>query len=148
MINKKETKMRLITYRPILRPTTIFNNLDRLFNNSESVVPGLWKPSFEVINIDKSYRLRAEIPGMTKKDIIIEIKDDVLTISGERKFGNNSVDDNHYSEFSYGKFSRSFNLPEDVLKDNIKASMKDGILALEIPRAKQVKPEIKKIAIR
>ncbi len=140
--------MRLITYRPILRPTTIFNNLDRLFNNSESVVPGLWKPSFEVINIDKSYRLRAEIPGMTKKDIIIEIKDDVLTISGERKFGNNSVDDNHYSEFSYGKFSRSFNLPEDVLKDNIKASMKDGILALEIPRAKQVKPEIKKIAIR
>ena len=139
--------MRLITYSPISRPATIFNNLDRLLN-SESVAPSLWRPSFEVINIDESYRLRAEIPGMTKKDVMIEIKDDILTISGERKFGNSSLDDNHYSEFSYGKFSRSFNLPEDVLKDNIKASMKDGILALEIPRAKQVKPEIKKIAIK
>ena len=140
--------MRLITYSPIARPTTIFNNLDRLFNNTESNLPSLWKPRFEVINIDTSYRVRAEIPGMTKKDVSIEIEDDILTISGERKFGDDSLDENHYSEFSYGKFSRSFNLPEDVMKDKIKASMKDGVLALEIPRIKQVKPEPKKIVIK
>ena len=85
---------------------------------------------------------------MTKKDVTIEIKEDILTISGERKFGNDSLDDNHYSEFSYGEFSRSFNLPDDVVKGNIQASMKDGVLAIEIPKARQVKSKVKKVAIK
>ena len=140
--------MRLITYSPMLRQSNIFNSLDRWLSNNELNLPSLWKPRFEVIDIDQSYRLRAEIPGMTKKDVSIEIKEDILTISGERKFGNDSLDDNHYSEFSYGDFSRSFNLPEDAIKDKIQASMKDGILAIEIPKAKQVQPKVKKVAIK
>ena len=140
--------MRLITYSPILRLSDIFNSLDRWLSNNELNLPSLWKPRFEVIDIDQSYRLRAEIPGMTKKDVSIEIKEDILTISGERKFGNDSLDDNHYSEFSYGEFSRSFNLPNDVVKGNIQASMKDGVLAIEIPKAKQVKSKVKKVAIK
>ena len=140
--------MRLITYSPILRLSDIFNSLDRWLSNNELNLPSLWKPRFEVIDIDQSYRLRAEIPGMTKKDVTIEIKEDILTISGERKFGNDSLDDNHYSEFSYGEFSRSFNLPNDVVKGNIQASMKDGVLAIEIPKARQVKSKVKKVAIK
>jgi HSP20 family protein len=140
--------MRLITYSPILRQSNIFNSLDRWLSNNELNLPSLWKPRFEVIDIDQSYRLRAEIPGMTKKDVSIEIKEDILTISGERKFGNDSLDDNHYSEFSYGEFSRSFNLPDDVVKGNIQASMKDGVLAIEIPKARQVKSKVKKVAIK
>lgn len=140
--------MRLITYSPILRQSDIFNSLDRWLSNNELNLPSLWKPRFEVIDIDQSYRLRAEIPGMTKKDVTIEIKEDILTISGERKFGNDSLDDNHYSEFSYGEFSRSFNLPDDVVKGNIQASMKDGVLAIEIPKARQVKSKVKKVAIK
>jgi HSP20 family protein len=140
--------MRLITYSPILRQSNIFNSLDRWLSNNELNLPSLWKPRFEVIDIDQSYRLRAEIPGMTKKDVSIEIKEDILTISGERKFGNDSLDDNHYSEFSYGEFSRSFNLPNDVVKGNIQASMKDGVLAIEIPKARQVKSKVKKVAIK
>ena len=83
---------------------------------------------------------------MSKKDINIELENNVLTLSGERKW--NETDDNNYSEFSYGKFLRSFDLPEDVKENNIKASMKDGILAIQVPRLEKVKPEVKKIAIK
>jgi len=87
-------------------------------------------------------------PGMDKKDVNIEIKNNVLTISGEKKYQNKDSDSSNFSEFSYGQFSRSFNLPEDVKNDNIKASMKNGILALEIPRIKEVKSNVKKISIK
>ena len=145
--------MKLITWSPITRPATIFNELDSWFNNVSSDLPSLvngitfWKPRFEVLNTESEYRVRAEIPGMSKKDISIEVTDNILTISGERKTANNGSEDD-YSEFSYGKFSRSFNLPEDVEENKIKASMKDGVLALGIPRKKAVKPDVKKIEIK
>jgi len=140
--------MKLITYSPIARPVTIFNQLDRWFDNIASDLPSIWKPSFEVLDMDSSYRVRAELPGMDKKDVNIEIKNNVLTISGEKKYQNKDSDSSNFSEFSYGQFSRSFNLPEDVKNDNIKASMKNGILALEIPRIKEVKSNVKKISIK
>ena len=144
--------MKLITWSPITRPATIFNEIDSWFNNVSSDFPSLvngitsWRPKFEVLNTESAYRVRAEIPGMTKKDINIEVTDNLLTISGERKASKN--EDHNYSEFSYGKFSRSFNLPDDVEENKIKASMKDGVLALKIPRMEPVKPDIKKISIK
>ena len=70
-----------------------------------------------------------------------------MTVSGERK---NAADNNeeNYSELCYGKFARSFNLPEDAKGDGIKASMKDGVLAISIPRVEPVVPEVKKISIK
>ena len=144
--------MKLITWSPITRPATLFNELDSWFNNVASDFPSLvngitsWRPRFEVLNTSNAYRVRAEIPGMSKKDINIQVSDNVLTISGERKNTDNT--ENDYSEFSYGKFSRSFNLPDDVEENKIKASMKDGVLALKIPRMEPVKPDIKKISIK
>ena len=105
-----------------------------------------WKPRFEVLNGADAYRLRADLPGMIKKDVDIKITEDVLTIKGERE--NKNINQNDYSECTYGKFSRSFSLPDDVKQDDIKASMKDGVLAIEIPRMKKVSPEIKKISIK
>ena len=138
--------MRLITYSPITRTSNLFNQIDRWFDNI-SINPNIWKPSFEVLDMDTSYRVRAELPGMDKKDVNIEIQNDVLTISGEKKYNNENLDSN-YSEFSYGEFSRSFNLPDDVKGNNIKASMRNGILALEIPRSKKIKPDVKRISIK
>ena len=140
--------MRLITYSPITRPTTIFNELDRWLSNITTELPSMWKPRFEVLDMDTAYRVRAELPGLDKKDVNIEVDNDVLTISGERKYKNKDSDNKDYSEFSYGKFSRSFYLPEDVKNDNIKASMKNGVLALEIPRMEEIKSDIKKISIK
>ena len=71
--------MKLITWSPITRPTTIFNEMDCWFNNVSSDLPSLfngishWKPKFEVLNTEGSYRIRADLPGMSKKDINIEI---------------------------------------------------------------------------
>ena len=109
--------MTLIKWNPIARPT-LFNEIDSWFNNIASDFPAFmneeshWKPCFEVLNSKDAYRVRADLPGMVKKDVNIEINDDVITIKGERK--NEYSDNNHYSEFSYGKFSRSFSLPDDV----------------------------------
>ena len=145
--------MTLIKWNPTYRPT-LFNEIDRWFNNISSDFPTLlegasaWKPSFEVIDTDNTYRLRADLPGMSKKDISIEVSEEVLTISGERKNESSSKDSEHYSELYYGQFSRSFNLPEDVSGDEIKASMKDGVLALNIPRITKVVPDVKKITIK
>ena len=143
--------MTLIKWSPVVRPS-LFNEIDSWFNNATSDLPAFfndiseWKPSFEVLNSEDSYRVRADLPGMIKKDVDIEISDDVITIKGERK--NQYSDKSNYSEFSYGKFSRSFNLPDDVKQEAIKASMKDGVLALEIPRAEQIETKAKKIAIK
>ena len=143
--------MTLIKWNPVMRPS-LFNEIENWFNNVATELPAFynhtseWKPSFEVLNSKDSYRVRADLPGLTKKDVDIEINDDVITIKGERK--NEYSDNNHYSEFSYGKFSRSFSLPDDVICDDIKASMKDGVLALAIPRMKQIESKTKKITIK
>ena len=112
--------MTLIKWNPIIRPT-LFNEIDSWFNNISSEINSViskditWKPSFEVLNTNDAYHVRADLPGLVKKDVTIEVVYDILTISGEWKNENDlSKNDNHYSEFSYGKFARTFNLPEDV----------------------------------
>ena len=140
--------MKLITWNSTARPISIFNDFDNFLNDFSSSLnnSSSWEPKFEVLNTDAIYCIRAEIPGMSKKDIDIELENNTLSISGDRKW--NDKDQNNYSEFSYGKFYRSFNLPEDVKENNIKASMKDGILSVQVPRLEKVKPEVKKIAIK
>ena len=140
--------MKLITWNSTARPISIFNDFDNFLNDFSSSLnySSSWEPKFEVLNTGTMYCIRAEIPGMSKKDIDIELENNTLSISGDRKW--NDKDQNNYSEFSYGKFYRSFNLPEDVKENNIKASMKDGILSVQVPRLEKVKPEVKKIAIK
>ena len=153
------------TQRPAL---SLFNEIDRMFNTLnvdyesnfdydysmlEILVSGIvydyYNPKFEVLDIDDAYILRGDFPGVSKKDVNIEISDGLLTISGERK---NDYEDrkNSYnsSAVSYGKFSRSFNLPDDIKENQINAKMKNGVLSLEIPRMAPVKPDVKKISIK
>ena len=140
--------MKLITWNSTARPISIFNDFDNFLNDFSSSLnySSSWEPKFEVLNTDTMYCIRAEIPGMSKKDIDIELENNAISISGDRKW--NDKDQNNYSEFSYGKFYKSFNLPEDIKENNIKASMKDGILSVQVPRLEKVKPEVKKIAIK
>ena len=108
-----------------------------------------WVPQFEVREIDDSYQIFAELPGMSKKQIDIEISEGLMTISGEKERSDDNKNDTYnYSGLSYGTFSRSFRFPEDILSDKISAKMKDGILAIFVPRMEQVKLEPKKIAIK
>jgi len=137
------------------RPTSLFNEIDTIFNNMNIDFPSIfnsessWSPQFEVLNTDKAYIVRGDLPGISKKDVNIEVHDNILTVSGERK--NDNTEENNsfdYSRISYGKFSRTFNLPEDVEYEKINAKMKDGVLSLEIPRIEAIKHDVKKISIK
>jgi HSP20 family protein len=90
-------------------------------------------PRTDVVENTKSFEFQVSLPGLKKDEIKIEVDGDVLTISGERKLNNENKDEKrHIVESFYGKFSRSFNLPENVDKQNIDAAFADGILTLSI----------------
>lgn len=138
----------------INRPS-LFDDVNSWFDNFALDTPinfynktNTWIPQFEIQETSDSYQIFAELPGMNKKDVNINIVNDTLTISGEKinkDFDNNQ---NNYSEIGYGKFSREFNLPKEIIDDNISAKMKDGILAIYIPRVETTKKEIKRINIK
>ena len=136
------------------RPT-LMNEIGSIFDSLSADSPInfynnniTWVPQFETHEDDNSYQIFAELPGVSKKKLDIEISDGLMVISGEKEKNYTKNDASDYSELSYGKFSRSFKLPEDILSDEISAKMKDGILAVFVPRMEQVKPESKKIKIK
>lgn len=93
-------------------------------------------PRVDVKETEKAFEVHVALPGIKKEEISIEIEKSVLSISGERKLKNENKDDKyHMVENFYGKFSRSFTLPENVDASKIAASYNDGILSVEIPKA-------------
>ena len=106
-----------------------------------------WKPDVDINETDNSFMIKADIPGLTKKDMKIDILNDVLTISGERNDRITDDDDcYHYRERLIGAFSRSFNIPEIVNQDKITANFKNGILIIELGKKDKILP--KKIEIK
>jgi len=95
----------------------------------------------DILESKDSYLIRAELPGMKKEDLKTEVNEGTLTLSGERKFEEpaNGVE-YHRAERVTGKFSRSFYLPQTVNYDGIKATYRDGILEVQVPKADEAKP--------
>ena len=145
--------MTLVKWTP--RPMTVFNEVDNMINsvfnrdwNLEPIQSKKWNLAVDVKETDSSFLISADIPGLTKKDINIEVSDDVLSITGERT--EDKVEDSdlyHYRERSKGAFTRSFHLPESVDEKKISASFKDGILSIELPKTKVIEPKSRKIKI-
>jgi len=107
---------------------------------------GIWFPPVDVLESKDSYLIRAELPGMKKEDFHLEVHNGSLALSGERK--QEQVADGveyHRIERVSGKFTRSFFLPQTVNSDAIKATYRDGILEIHVPKAEDAKP--KQIAI-
>ena len=107
-------------------------------------------PSVNIKEKDDVYELSVAAPGFEKSDFKVEVNNDVLTISSEKKNESETKDDEKFTkrEFCYESFSRSFALPELVDSDNIKAEYKRGILYVNIPKKEEAKPkEIRKIDI-
>ena len=97
---------------------------------------------------DDAYYIELDLPGVKKDDIEITTEDNILTVSGERKMHQELKEDDYYKvESRYGKFSRSFTLPEDVDIENIHAEMKNGVLEVIIPKRKDIH-QVKKIEIK
>jgi HSP20 family protein len=117
-------------------PTSFSTLIDRFFNDSIARTGGSnFLPKVDVAETDKAYEIHVAVPGMRKEDFSIELNDNFLTISGERKLTNEKKEKNFHSiETQYGAFSRSFNLPENVDATKINAAYTNGILELVIPK--------------
>jgi HSP20 family protein len=119
-----------------LRPLETTGLLDRFFNEAAGRINF---PSVDVAETDARYEIHVAAPGMKKDDFAVEFNKGVLTISGERKFEQNSEGESngrkwHKVETSYGKFSRSFTLPENVKADGLEAEYQDGVLKIFAPK--------------
>lgn len=96
-----------------------------------------WKPSADIVANKDNYTIHAELPGVPKESVKVTIDKNMLTLSGERKSEINEDDKDkqyHRRERMYGKFMRTFELPENVDPNQIKANFKDGILEISVPR--------------
>ena len=105
-------------------------------------------PAVDISEKDKEYLVKAQLPGVKKDDVRIELLNGVLTITGERKFEKEEkTEKTHRVESAYGAFTRSFTVPEDVLAEKIAAEFKDGILAVRLPKTDIKQPATKTIKV-
>ena len=103
---------------------------------------GSWKPSVDISETANDILVRLEVPGISKEDVKVSVTDNLLTISGEKKKEWVEKDEEfHRSERYYGKFQRAFTLPKTIKSSDTKASYKDGILTVTIPKAEEVRPK-------
>jgi HSP20 family protein len=138
--------MRLIPYVRRSETPTVSRLFEEFFNDipfSDSLPARQenWIPSVDILEKDGNLVLRAELPGMTEKQIDLKLEGDILTLRGERKMENEDNKNNyHRVESYYGSFTRSFRLPDTVDADKISADYKNGVLTVTIPQKPAVKP--------
>lgn len=108
-----------------------------------------WSPSVDISESDQEYLIRAELPAVKKEDVQITFEDGMLTLSGERRQKTEEKKEKfHRVESFYGKFSRSFTLPENVEGGTIRAESKDGIVTVHVPKSKTEPKKAKEIKIQ
>jgi HSP20 family protein len=135
-------------YRNLLHVNREMENLFEDFfgtarrGNEEKALTATWAPDVDLSENKEGYTLRAEVPGVSKEEVKVTLTDDVLTVSGEKKYEKEVKEESfHRSERAYGVFSRSFKLPGSIQADKIKAEYRDGVLTLSIPKAESLKPK-------
>jgi HSP20 family protein len=147
--------------RSLLAPEPAFTfqqRLNRLFEEAfrpiafpgeEPVSMTAWSPSCDIYETDNLIVVKAEIPGVKKEDVKVNLQDGRLTISGERKFEEETKKENYVRvEREYGSFIRSFTLPPSVDTKGISAEFKDGLLELKLPKTEQAKPKEVEIKVK
>jgi HSP20 family protein len=109
----------------------------------ESLARSGWLPPVDITETAKAYRIELEIPAVAAGDVNVSVKDGVLTVSGERKSESDSESEEgrrHRVERRWGKFSRSFRLPENIDEDAIEARSRDGVLYLTVAKKEKAQP--------
>lgn len=135
---------------PFRELSALQDRINRIFNEQlsrgESEAGKAWAPVVDILESDNDLIVRAEIPGVKRDDIDVQVTSESLTIRGERKFDEESKDKYVRVERAYGPFSRSFSIGVPVQPDKVKATYRDGVLEIVVPKAEEVKP--KKIEIK
>jgi len=138
----------LATWSPFEQLSRLRNEIDNLFTSPLGEWPRTgqffneWAPALDLYEDKNNVYVKAEVPGMKKEEINVSLHDNVLTISGERKFEQKTEEtENYRSERFFGRFTRSVTLPIAVESDKVKASYKDGILNIALPKSEKAKPK-------
>lgn len=148
--------MALIRWEPVAELNSIQNEMNRLFNTFfEQPAPGRgnggarrWMPAMDLVETADHYVLRADLPGLSDEDVNVQLEDNMLTISGERKAEHESEQEGYYRlERAFGAFSRSLTLPDGVEPDGVQAHFDRGVLEIRIPKPAQKKPRQVQIAL-
>lgn len=138
--------MNLIRWNPFEEFDHLFKTRTPSFSKGGALVAD-WAPSVDIVENEKEFLIKAELPEVKKEDIKVNVDNGVLTLSGERSY-EKSDEKAHRTERFYGSFSRSFTLPENVNKEDILAENKDGMLYLHLPKAKPASKSAFKVDVR
>lgn len=139
----------LAKWNPFRELEDIQNRLSSLFGRTslrglgeETMTVSEWAPLVDLVEDDKEYLIKAELPEVKKEDVKVTVENGVLTIGGERKFEKEEENKKyHRIERAYGSFMRSFTLPQDAAGDKINAEFKDGVLKVHLPKSAEAKPK-------
>src|ERR1043166_6898788 len=108
----------------------------------EALTVAEWAPSVDITEDDKEYLVKADLPEVKKEDVRLTVQDDVMSISGERKYEKEEKGKKyHRVERAYGSFMRSFTLPEDADGSKVSAEYKEGVLKVHLPKSEKTKPK-------
>ncbi len=149
--------MAVVRWDPFHDLITLQDRMNQIFEQTlarsrgdrEGVTASTWSPAVDIYETTDSLVLKAELPGLTKDDIDIQVRDNMLTLKGERRH-EKEVKEEHYLrvERIYGTFQRVFTLPTGSQPDKIRASFKDGVLEVTIPKAEAATPKHIKVEVK
>jgi HSP20 family protein len=148
--------MSIVKWDPLKNLVALQDRMNRLFDEtlerehgSEGLMAGAWAPPVDIYETDNDVVIVAELPGIEEKDVDVQVRDNVLTIKGERKMEKSLKEESyHRVERTYGSFSRSFTLPTSVNQDKISATYTRGVLEIKMPKAEQAEPQQIKIQVK
>jgi len=150
--------MAIVRWDPFRDVVTLQDRMNRLFDQAlsktraddeEGLTASTWLPAVDIFETADSIVMKAELPGVSRENIDIQVRDNTLALKGERTFEREVKDENYLRiERSYGAFQRAFSLPTVIQQDKIKAVFKDGVLEVTMPKAEEAKPKQVKIDVK
>jgi HSP20 family protein len=148
--------MAVVKWDPFRDLVSIQDRMNRLFEQTlsrsrgeEGVTATTWTPAVDIYETADTIVMKAELPGVTREDIHIQIDGSTLTLKGERRFARDVQEESYLRiERAYGSFHRSFALPATVQQENVRAVLKDGVLELTLPKAEDSKPKRISVDVR
>ncbi len=141
--------MAVVKWDPLRDLLSIQDRMNRLFEQTlsrsrteEGIAASTWSPAVDIYETSETIVMKAELPGLSREDIEIHIRDNTLTLKGERRFAKDVQQENYLRiERVYGAFQRNFTLPATIQQDKIRAVFRDGVLELTLPKAEAAKPK-------
>ena len=142
--------MTIVRWDPFRNVTTLQDRINRIFDETVSRSKDYdvevrrcdWRPVVDIFDTEKAIVINAELPGVSRDSITLDVKENVLTLKGERKSDEDVSQESYYRmERCFGTFERAFTLPSMVDPEKITANFKDGILRIEIPKPQEKRPQ-------